>query len=162
MVSAKPVGVSPESFSARRESEAETGRAGSQPESRYPIGEMRWFIVCIVLLTLTGCDRSGDDARRLLEGSRGRLAQLEGNSAVEGLEHDVEVLRDKWGVAHVYADTVHDLFFAQGYVAAQDRLYQIEIWRRTGAGKLAEVFGPKYVDRDRIASLVFCHSMIFG
>ncbi len=154
MVSAKSVRVSPESFSERRESEPETGRTGSQPESRYPIGEMRRLIVCTALLTLTGCDRSGDDARRLLEESRGRLAQLEGNLAVEGLEHDVEILRDKWGVAHVYANTVHDLFFAQGYVAAQDRLYQIEIWRRTGAGELAEVFGPEYVDRDRIARLV--------
>ena len=70
---------------------------------------------------------------------------------VAGLEQPVEILRDRWGVAHIYAETVHDLFFAQGFVAAQDRLYQIEIWRRTGAGELAEVFGPEYVSRDRIA-----------
>jgi penicillin amidase len=48
---------------------------------------------------------------------------------------------------------VHDLLFAQGYVAAQDRLFQMEIWRRQGEGRLAEVLGPAYVARDRLARL---------
>ncbi len=86
--------------------------------------------------------------------SRSRLAQIEGSLRLPGLEQPVEILRDKWGVAHIYAKTTHDLFFAQGFVAAQDRLYQIEIWRRTGAGELAEVFGPDFVERDRMARLV--------
>lgn len=85
--------------------------------------------------------------------SHARLAQTEGRIALPGLEKGVEVRRDRWGVAHIYAATKHDLFFAQGFVAAQDRLYQMEIWRRTGTGKLAEVFGPDYVERDRIARL---------
>ena len=87
------------------------------------------------------------------ESSR-RLAQLEGSISLAGLEQPVEILRDKWGIAHIYAKTVQDLFLAQGFVAAQDRLYQIEIWRRIGAGELSEVFGPEYIERDRMARLV--------
>ena len=66
----------------------------------------------------------------LREESRKRLAQIEGTISLAGLEQPVEVLRDQWGVAHIYAENQHDLFFAQGFTAAQDRLYQIEIWRR--------------------------------
>ena len=90
---------------------------------------------------------------RLREQARSRLAQIEGSITLEGLEKKVEVLRDRWGVPHIYAETQRDLFFAQGFVAAQDRLYQIEIWRRTGAGELAEVFGPDFIERDRMARL---------
>ena len=59
-----------------------------------------------------------------------------------------------WGVPHIYAATVHDLFFAQGYITATDRLFQIDLWRRVGSGKLAEVMGPAYVERDRLARAV--------
>lgn len=115
---------------------------------------MRWIVGCTALLCLAGCGSPGSEAQRLQSESVERLARIEGTATVAGLERPVEVLRDQWGVAHIYAETVSDLFFAQGYVAAQDRLYQIEIWRRTGAGELAEVFGPEYVSRDRIARLV--------
>lgn len=110
----------------------------------------------VVLLTLPGCSPppSGEDQAALARESQARLAQIEGTIVLEGLEQPVEVLRDKWGVAHIYASTVADLFFTQGFVAAQDRLYQIEIWRRTGRGELAEIFGPSYAERDRIARLV--------
>ncbi|HEV8658866.1 MAG TPA: penicillin acylase family protein [Thermoanaerobaculia bacterium] len=60
----------------------------------------------------------------------------------------VKVIRDKWGVPHIYAQNQHDLFFAQGFVQAQDRLYQMEVWKRAGQGRLAEVFGEKFVARD--------------
>ena len=95
-----------------------------------------------------------ESEERLREQARSRLAQIEGSITLEGLEKKVEVLRDRWGVPHIYAETQRDLFFAQGFVAAQDRLYQIEIWRRTGAGELAEVFGPDFIERDRMARLV--------
>ena len=85
--------------------------------------------------------------------SQARLAQIEGRIALTGLGKTVEVRRDRWGIAHIYAASKHDLFFAQGFVAAQDRLYQMEVWRRTGTGELAEVFGLDYVERDRIARL---------
>ncbi len=71
-----------------------------------------------------------------------------------GLRQPVEVLRDRWGVPHLYAGTVEDLFFAQGYLAARDRLFQIDLWRRTGTGQLAEVLGPPAVARDVLARSV--------
>src|SRR5206468_6216454 len=55
---------------------------------------------------------------------------------------------------HIYARTQHDLFFAQGFVAAQDRLFQMDLWRRIGEGRLAEVLGPSYVERDRFARML--------
>jgi len=73
---------------------------------------------------------------------------------VIGLKELVEVIRDRWGVPHIYAKNSDDLFFTQGYITAQDRLFQIDLWRRIGAGKLAEVLGSKYLNRDRIARLV--------
>ncbi|MFL5579976.1 MAG: penicillin acylase family protein [Gemmatimonadaceae bacterium] len=93
---------------------------------------------------------AGDSLRRL---AVERLAQLDGATAVPGLDSAVEVRRDRWGVPHIYARTQHDLFFAQGYVAAQDRLWQMEMWRRAGEGRLAEVLGPAHVERDRFARL---------
>src|SRR5690606_399337 len=60
----------------------------------------------------------------------------------------VEILRDSWGVNHIYANNDHDLFFAQGYAAAKDRLFQFEMWRRQATGTVAEVFGPDEVKRD--------------
>ena len=67
---------------------------------------------------------------------------------IPGLEAPVEVLTDRWGVAHIYAQNEKDLFFAQGFSAAQDRLWQLEIWRRQATGTTAEVFGPRELKRD--------------
>jgi penicillin amidase len=53
---------------------------------------------------------------------------------VPGLQQPVEVFRDQYGVNHIYAQNEHDLFFAQGYCAAKDRLFQFEIWRRRATG----------------------------
>jgi penicillin amidase len=71
-----------------------------------------------------------------------------------GLHKSVEILRDRWGVPHIYAENQDDLFYGQGYVTAVDRLFQIDLWRRIGTGKLAEVLGPTAIPRDRIARLV--------
>jgi len=73
---------------------------------------------------------------------------------VAGLHQPVEILRDKWGVPHIYAQNSDDLFFAQGWIAAKDRLFQIDLWRRAGTGKLSEVMGPSEIGRDRIARMV--------
>ena len=54
-----------------------------------------------------------------------------------GLIDSVEILRDQWGINHLYAENQHDLFFTQGYAAAQDRLFQFEIWRRQATGTVA-------------------------
>lgn len=76
------------------------------------------------------------------------LSLTNGTLKLSGLERPVTVLRDPWGVPHIYAQNEHDLFFAQGFVAAQDRLFQMELWKRVGQGRLAEVFGPAYLERD--------------
>ena len=65
-----------------------------------------------------------------------------------GLREPVRVLRDTWGVSHIYAKNPHDLFFAQGVVAAQDRLFQMELWKRAGQGRLSEILGPSSLERD--------------
>jgi penicillin amidase len=72
---------------------------------------------------------------------------------VAGLKQPAEILVDKWGVPHIYAKSFEDAFFGQGFNAARDRLFQIDLWRRRGLGELAEVLGPEYVERDRAARL---------
>jgi len=67
---------------------------------------------------------------------------------IKGLVEKVEVLRDRWGVNHIYAKNQHDLFFTQGYCAAKDRLFQFEIWRRQATGTVAEIFGERELLRD--------------
>ena len=67
---------------------------------------------------------------------------------VPGLERPVEILKDRWGIAHIYAETEHDLFFVQGWSAARDRLFQFEIWRRQATGTVAEILGERELDRD--------------
>ena len=94
------------------------------------------------------------DASDLAKKARSVLAQTSGRIELAGLAKPVEVIRDKWGIAHIYAQTQNDLFFAQGFVAAQDRLWQMELWRRTGEGKLAEILGPSAVERDKFARLM--------
>ena len=59
------------------------------------------------------------------------------------------VARDAAGIAHITADTPHDLFFAQGYVHASERMWQMEVWRHISAGRLAEVFGASQLDTDK-------------
>ncbi len=75
--------------------------------------------------------------------------QTSGSCTVAGLESAVDISRDAWGVPHVKAETEHDLFFAQGYVHAQDRLWQMDHYRRIGAGRQAEIFGADALAADR-------------
>ncbi len=72
---------------------------------------------------------------------------------VAGLKQAAEILIDRWGVPHIYAQSRDDAFFVQGFNAARDRLFQIDLWRRRGLGQLASVFGPSFVEQDRAARL---------
>jgi penicillin G amidase len=72
---------------------------------------------------------------------------------IAGLSEPVEILTDRWGINHIYARTEADLFFAQGYAAAKDRLFQFEMWRRQATGTVAEMLGPRELTRDRGARL---------
>lgn len=82
------------------------------------------------------------------------LAQRSGRIETPGLTAPVEIITDTWGVPHIYASNTADLFFAQGWIAASDRLWQMEMWRLAGEGRLAEVLGESAIDRDRFARLL--------
>lgn len=77
------------------------------------------------------------------------LPQASGAARVPGLAAPAVVVRDEAGIAHITADSTHDLFFAQGYVHASERMWQMEVWRHIGAGRLAELFGESQLDTDR-------------
>jgi penicillin amidase len=82
------------------------------------------------------------------------LSEIDGELSVPGLSAPVEVIRDEWGVPHIYAENDQDLFFAQGFVMAQDRLWQMEMWRRWHEGRLAEIFGPEALPYDQRTRLM--------
>ncbi|MBC2838465.1 penicillin acylase family protein [Robiginitalea sp. SC105] len=67
---------------------------------------------------------------------------------VPGIVETVEVVRDPYGINHIYAENEEDLFFAQGYLAARDRLFQFEIWRRQATGTVSEILGERELKRD--------------
>ena len=80
---------------------------------------------------------------------------------VKGLEGDAEILIDKWGVPHIYAQHHYDAFFVQGFNAARDRLWQIDLWRRRGLGQLSEVLGSNFVEQDKAARLFLYRRSMF-
>jgi penicillin amidase len=77
------------------------------------------------------------------------LPRTKGSLRVSGIEGSVEIARDRWGVPHIRAATDHDLWFGQGFCHGQDRLWQIELYRRIGAGRLAEIAGREALGVDR-------------
>ncbi|OGO29290.1 MAG: hypothetical protein A2W33_02685 [Chloroflexi bacterium RBG_16_52_11] len=83
--------------------------------------------------------------------SRRRLPLIEGSLKFAGIKSTAEVIRDRWGIPHIYAQDMQDLFFAQGFVHAQDRLFQMELNRRVAQGRLSEIFGEIALDTDRTA-----------
>jgi penicillin amidase len=77
------------------------------------------------------------------------LPEVSGTARVPGLTGSVTVVRDAAGIAHITADSPGDLFFAQGYVHAGERMWQMEVWRHISAGRLSELFGESQLDTDR-------------
>lgn len=92
---------------------------------------MRTFLFLLIALLFFSCTSSDHD-----------------KLVVPGLIEPVELVRDQWGINHIYAKNQHDLFFAQGYAAAKDRLFQFEIWRRQATGTVAEILGERELKRD--------------
>jgi len=80
-------------------------------------------------------------------------AQSDSAVQITGLTQPVEIIRDRWGLNHIYAQNEADLFLAQGYAAARDRLFQFEIWRRQATGTVADILGKRELERDRGARL---------
>lgn len=121
---------------------------------------MRFLTLLIGLFALTLLDTPTAPAQApatpesLIQKARAVLAQLDGDTGLPGLKEPVEVVRDQWGIAHIYAKNTDDLFFAQGFVVAQDRLFQIDLWRRIAVGETAEIVGKKALEGDRFARLL--------
>jgi penicillin amidase len=117
----------------------------------------RWILLPLAVLLsflIASPAPAAETAEELQKRARKVLASLNGEHALPGLRQPVEVLRDRWGVAHIYARNQDDLFFAQGFVAAQDRLFQMDMWRRVGVGETAEVLGRDALPGDRFARLL--------
>src|SRR5262245_18359054 len=79
---------------------------------------------------------------------------LEGELSVSGLEAPVEVLRDRYGVAYVSAGSLDDLWFAQGFVTAGERLFQLDLALKQANGRLSELFGERTIEDDRFVRTV--------
>src|SRR5437870_5364277 len=98
------------------------------------------FFAVSVVFAASGCGRE--------QPPRPLVADVSGTIEVPGLSAPVRVVRDRWGVPHIYARSRDDLFFAQGFVQAQDRLWQMDLWRRSSQGRLSEVLGANFIERD--------------
>jgi penicillin amidase len=109
-------------------------------------------LCCTLLLPVFGS--AEDTLESLTAKSRAVLSQIEGELRLPGLHAEVRVVRDRWGIAHIEAQNTHDLFFAQGFVVAQDRLFQLDLWRRIGLGEMAELQGSDALEGDRFARLL--------
>lgn len=107
-----------------------------------PLWLTTFCVSLYVSVALAGCRRSEPPAPPPL------VPQVSGSIVVEGLSGPVRVVRDTWGVPHIYATRQDDLFVAQGFIQAQDRLFQMDLWRRTAQGRLAEVLGANFIGRD--------------
>lgn len=83
--------------------------------------------------------------------------KVDGTVQVDGSQAQTTVVRDSWGIPHIYASNLHDLFFTQGYVHAQDRFWQMEFWRRIGSGRLSEILGESTLEDDRFIRTIGWH-----
>lgn len=77
------------------------------------------------------------------------IPRIKGTVSLDGLEAEVRITRDNWGIPHIFAQSENDLFFACGFVHAQDRMWQMELSRRAGFGRLSEIFGRRTVENDK-------------
>src|ERR1019366_9508810 len=110
---------------------------------RTPALRILYYVFCVLLVALIA------GVWWLYWIARRPLPQLDGSVAVPGISSQVRVVRDGQGVPTIEAATLEDLFFAQGYVTAQDRLWQMDMMRRAAAGELSEVIGEDTVKMDR-------------
>jgi penicillin G amidase len=112
-------------------------------QSQFRVAKWIFYFIFLVLLILASV------AIWIYSVARSALPQLDGSIRVAGLSAPVAVVRDAHGVPTISAANFDDLFLAQGYVTAQDRLFQMDGMRRFAAGELSEVFGSDYLEHDR-------------
>ncbi|HWF84929.1 MAG TPA: penicillin acylase family protein [Vicinamibacterales bacterium] len=103
--------------------------------------------LCALSLCLSACSRTPAPPPPL-------TPQVTGTLEIAGLSAPVRIVRDRWGVPHIYAESAGDLFTAQGFVQAEDRLFQMDLWRRSAQGRLSEVLGPNFIERDAMTRRV--------
>ena len=104
----------------------------------------RWLLFAAIVVVLALVGLAGVSVATV----RRAFPQTDGEISLPGLTGSVEVLRDRYGVAHIYADNAEDLFEAQGYVHAQDRFFEMDVRRHITAGRLSELFGASQVETD--------------
>ena len=107
------------------------------------VRRLAWLVIALVIVLVAA--GSGLLAVLTMRG----LPTTNGTLAIDGLERGARVTRDASGIAMISAETSHDLFLAQGYVHAQDRMWQMEVWRHISAGRLSELFGASTLSEDR-------------
>jgi penicillin amidase len=117
--------------------------SNSNVRRRHPALRILYYFICLLLVALIV------GVWWLYWIARSPLPQLDGSVSVPGISAEVRVVRDEHGVPTIEAATLEDLFFAQGYVTAQDRLWQMDMMRRSAAGELSEVIGEDTVNMDR-------------
>jgi penicillin amidase len=117
----------------------------SEPRSRRWLRGLAWTALCLVVLVAAAV---GAGVVWLRSAARAALPMLDGDVQAAGLSAPVTVRRDAHGVPHIEAANQDDLFLAQGYVTAQDRLWQMDVYRRNANGELAEVLGAALVKHD--------------
>lgn len=105
-----------------------------------------FVLIQLTLVIAVGCSTKGD----LPEDRTGSPTTFE----IDGLSAPVRVVRDRYGIPHIYAHSRDDLFAAQGFVQAQDRLFQMDLWRRSVQGRLSEVLGANFIERDAMTRRV--------
>src|SRR5580658_6364290 len=125
---------------------APTSTPAPRKRKRRWLRAVLWTIAGLAALVLLA---AGIGVLRLRSAANAALPQLDGEIHIAGLSAPVTIQRDTHGVPHISAATEDDLFVAQGYVTAQDRLWQMDASRRAANGNLAEILGPKVVTNDK-------------
>jgi penicillin amidase len=131
-------------FSQRRHSTLDGARVDPELAEGSRSAESYAVVLSLFLIVLVAACGPPDERNPLAP----TLPQVSGTLTVGGLSAPVRVIRDRWGVPHIKAGNQDDLFFAQGFVQAQDRLFQMDLWRRSVQGRLSEVLGANFIERD--------------
>jgi penicillin amidase len=111
---------------------------------------LKWLTGCLLAVVLLVVLAGGAGYLWLQRG----LPVIDGERLVDGIERPVEIVRDRYAIPHISGQRITDVLFAQGFVHAQDRLWQLEFQRRIGAGRLAEIVGPDALSADRFMRLL--------
>src|SRR5260221_366562 len=123
---------------------ADSSKKDEPKKGRFPIIKLFAALVMILVLTVTATL-----AGLYYQWSRRSLPQIDGEIRLNGLKSEVKVRRDKWGVPYITAANDEDLLFAEGYVMAQDRLWQMDMFRRAAGGRLSEILGADQLEFDK-------------